>query len=472
MRKETIMYKKMISDFIDNNKDNMIETLRTLVKIPSVRGKAEENMPFGKANAEVLEKALDICKNELQMDTKNFDNYAGTADYMSRDNEPALGILFHLDVVPEGTGWTYNPFDVTEKDGNLIGRGTIDDKGPGVSVLYAIKAIKECGIKLNKNFRLIMGCDEENGSGDLEYYIKKEELPENLFTPDGDYPVLNMEKGMIRSVIKKNFKNTCAKRIISFKAGVAINAVPEIATAKVVGISADEINSAISKLGIDVKFDVAENKDFVEINAHGKSAHASKPFMGVNSLTAMIKLLSQLPFDNSDSKDCINALAELYPFGETDGTCCNVKCSDEKSGELTLLLSVIDYTEQGMTAHTDIRFPCDQTSQNIISRYSEKAKSVGLEYETDMAVEPHYVDENNDFIQTLLSVYEDIKGEKGYCVAIGGLTYVHDTKGGVAFGVEYADSNHNMHGADEFTTIDELVFNAKMYAEAIIRLCS
>ncbi len=465
------MYKEKVSDYIDSHRVEMTDTLRNLVKIPSVKGEAQEGMPFGKANAEVLSTALEIC-SEIGLNTRNFENYCGTADYLSRDIKPELGILFHLDVVPEGTGWSCPPFDITEKGGKLIGRGTIDDKGPAVSVFYAVKAIKELGIPLKKNFRLIMGCDEENGSGDLEYYTKKEDLPENLFTPDGNYPVLNIEKGMIRSTISRKFSSIGEKKITMLKAGIAINAVPEKAEAIVCGLKLDEVMSCIKELNISVKFNLSESNGNIKIEVYGKSAHASKPELGINALTALIVLLAELPLDKSDSSDTVKALAKLYPFGENDGFGCGVKCCDDKSGPLTLLLSVFDLNEKGFTAHTDIRFPVTKTSNEIISAYRKSVEAHGISIETGLHEEPHYVDENSNFIQTLLSVYEDIKGEKGYCVAIGGLTYVHNTVGGVAFGVEYEDSDNHMHGADEFIHEDELLFNAKMFAEAIIRLCS
>ena len=467
------MYKDQVSRYIDSHCKEMTETLRELVRIPSCRQPAEADMPYGRSASEVLAKALDFCKDN-GLTVKNFDNYVGTADYFTvRSADPELGILFHLDVVPEGTGWNYPPFELTEADGKLIGRGAIDDKGPAVSVLYAVKAINELNIPLKKNFRLIMGCDEENGSSDLDYYCKKEKLPEKLFTPDGNFPVLNLEKGMIRSVIKKSFSmSNCKNKIISIKGGLAVNAVPETVSAVISGFGVEEINRYIKKLKTTVKFIVSGESGNVRIDAEGRSAHASKPQLGDNALTALLALLSSMPFDTCDSFNAVKAMSALFPYGETDGTSCSVKCADEKSGELTLVLSVFELDENSMTGKTDIRFPICQTSDNVINLYDEAVQKQGLILETALKMEPHYVDENSSFIKTLLSVYEDMTGEKGYCVAIGGLTYVHDTTGGVAFGAEYEDSNHNMHGADEFIYEKELILNAKIYAEAIIRLCS
>ena len=86
-------------------------------------------------------------------------------------------------------------------------------------------------------------------------------------------------------------------------------------------------------------------------------------------------------------------------------------------------------------------------------------------------VEPHYTDENSGFVQTLLSVYERVTGDKGRCIAIGGGTYVHEIEGGVAFGAEFPNKNNNMHCPDEFISVDDLIKNAEIMAEAMKELC-
>ena len=72
--------------------------------------------------------------------------------------------------------------------------------------------------------------------------------------------------------------------------------------------------------------------------------------------------------------------------------------------------------------------------------------------------------------QKLLKVYEEQTGLKGECLAIGGGTYVHDIEGGVAFGAEFPNQEHNMHGADEFIEIETLSKNSKIFAHSIVEL--
>lgn len=444
---------------IDDRKEDMINDLARLIKIPSVMGEAEANAPFGKFPAAALAEALDICK-AAGFSVKNIGNYIGTADFYPAEKIPELGILVHLDVVPAGGGWTSDPFALSRRDGKLFGRGAIDDKGPAIAALYALKAVKESGTPLSKNVRLIFGTNEENGSKDLEKYRAVEALPEMLFTPDGSYPVINTEKGMIR--IK--YTAEVSEKIISAAGGNAVNAVPEYAEA-VLDFPAIEIEKYAEKSeGVKISAEAFEGK--IKITARGKGAHASTPEGGKNAVTALLAAISEITGDKA-----FTALWSMFPYGETDGFSAGIKCSDEISGGLTTVLSVLNIQDGKLEAWQDIRFPAEKTSGEILEMLKKAAGKHGIEFTVEMVSEPHHVPEESEFVQTLLDVYEEFTGEKGYCVAIGGGTYVHETAGGVAFGAEFPNEENNMHGADEFITEESLVKNAKIFAAAIVRLC-
>ncbi|MCD7730977.1 MAG: dipeptidase PepV [Oscillospiraceae bacterium] len=453
-------FKRRISDYIDSAREEMISDLRTLVRIPSVMGEAKENMPFGERTAEALNAALEICEKS-GFSVHNTDNYVGTADFFP-DKENYLGILCHMDVVPEGNGWSVPPFELTEKDGKLIGRGAIDDKGPAIAAIYAMKAIKSLGIPIKKNVRLIIGTNEENGSADLEYYRKREELPTLLFTPDGSYPVINIEKGMLRMSLTQKITDS---RLENLSAGIAVNAVPETAEAVISGVGLQAAENAAERLSLPVKVSFLEENGRIKMSVLGKSAHASTPESGENALAAALAVLSALGITEA------RALAELFPYGETDGLSCGIKCSDEISGETTTVLSMAEVEDGSLICRQDIRFPVCESCGGIIARLTETAGAKGIRVFADMKSEPHSVSAESEFVKTLLEVYEDVTGERGYPVAIGGGTYVHDTENGVAFGAEFPDEDNNMHGADEFIKEENLLLNAKIYANAILRLC-
>lgn len=461
-----------VKNYIASQKDNMIADLKKLVEIRSVRENAENGYPFGKAAARALEVMLEMCADN-GLYTENTENYIGTADFY-RDKELFLGILCHVDTVPECNGWTSNPFELTERGGRLYGRGTIDDKGPAIAVLYAIKALKELDMLPNKNVRLIFGTDEECGSGDLDLYRKNHDMPPMLITPDGAYPIINCEKGLIRAKFFCNYnynkiENDNIFTIKHFCGGKTINAVPDYAEAEICGVDKVLAQEAAARLNFAIGFEFAEKDGLLTIKAHGKTAHASLPENGRNAASALIALLSEL--DKNHKYSFVSAANELFPCGETDGHSCGIRCADKKSGPLTAVMSVVSFDGEKFEAFADIRVPADFGSRETMSRFSTFARARGFSSEAEIILEPHYVPDDSPLVKTLLEVYSDVTGKIAKPHSLGGLTYVHGIKNSVAFGAEDINDNHNMHGADEFIETELLMLNAEIYANAIMRLC-
>lgn len=454
-----------IKDYIHSHKDEMLADLSTLVEIPSVRGEAVEGAPFGVEPKRALDKMLEIC-NGMGFKTSCCMDVVGSADYAPDNAEIALGILCHMDVVPcEPENWATDPYKVTEKDGVLYGRGVIDDKGPAVAALYAMKCVKDLGIPLKKGVRFIFGTDEENGSGDMEIYMKHEKLPPNVFTPDGSFPVINVEKGMMRSFIGGKYEGGAVK---CFHGGSIPNAVPDKAYAEVQAAIA-EVNAAIAADKSGAVFTAEDKNGLVCITAGGKSAHASTPESGINAVTALISLLNKLPNEGKQA-EMLKGLEKIFPCGETDGASVGLKASD-KTGATTLVFSIFDMENGECTGVVDVRFPTCLNLTVVEEKERAALASAGCELDHFMGDEPHCVDEDSEFVQALLRVYERVEGEKGHCIAIGGGTYVHHVDGGVAFGVERGDTDYHMHGADEFITVEELLQDAVIFANAIVEIC-
>lgn len=450
-------FHEKIKDHIYSHKEEIVKNLAALVAIESVKQTPEEGAPFGANTKKALYKMKALC-DEMGFKTTVYENAVLCADY---GEEPELGILAHLDVVPvdnvNRANWATNPFELTEKDGVLYGRGAIDDKGPAVAALWALNCVKELGIPLKKGVRLIFGTDEENGSEDLELYKKHDKFPPKVFTPDGSFPIINIEKGMMRLNFYGEFKSG---KVNLFEGGSVPNAVPNHAQARLNSATlADVERESGSISGAD--FSVGEKSGHVEIVSRGKAAHASTPEAGVNAITALIALLNRVT-----DEPVLRGLGKLFSFGETDGASLGLKCADE-SGALTCVLSRI-MTEQGAINGTvDIRFPTCANLEFVKGKLTSALENIGLKYRVLIGEEPHVVPEDSEFVQTLLSVYERVEGEKGHCIAIGGGTYVHNIEGGVAFGAERGDTDYHMHGDNEFITVEELLKDAVLFAEVI-----
>ncbi len=458
---------KSVDKYIDDNIDSMLSDLGELVKIPSKRADALDGMPFGKACCDALAKADEIVKS-VGMTTKNYDNYMLECNLYN--NETPLGIIAHLDVVPEGNGWTKEPFSLSSDGERVYGRGVIDDKGPAVAVIHSIKALEACGFKLSKNVRLLLGSAEETGMEDLEYYMANAELPPIMLSPDGEFPAINIEKGICQFEFSKKYVCDASDRQVTyFKAGSVVNAVPDKAQAEVSGITVAEAAELTASLDIDAEFDIEESKNGVTIFVKGVSAHGSTPENGDNALCGLIRILLQLNL-NGELIKTLADLYELFPYNEGDGEHFGIKMSDE-SGELTILLSLLEAHDGKLTGAVDTRFPATARLSKIKEIIESKLTKLGLSINYTHALEGHLVDENTPFIKTILKAYSDVTGEEGKCLSTGGATYLHTVEGGVAFGAEMPGEETNMHGADEQVKIETLKAIAKIYARAIYEIC-
>lgn len=204
---------------VDEIADQMINSIIDIVKIDSVKSKALDNAPFGKGVKEALDTSLKLG-DSLGFNTTNVDNYMGYVSYGKSDDY--ICAIGHLDVVPVGTGWKQPPFSGYVKDNVIYSRGILDNKGPILSCLFALYALKELGIELNHEVRIIFGCDEESGFEDLKYYLTKEKPPLMGFTPDCKYPVVYGERG--RAVIKISGQKNKIKDFFNFINEYILNA--------------------------------------------------------------------------------------------------------------------------------------------------------------------------------------------------------------------------------------------------------
>lgn len=466
------MYKKEIEQYIDAHRQAIIEDIFRLCRINSERSSYQEGKPYGEGASRALSTALSMAE-DYGFSINNYDNYVGTADL--NDGPRQLDILAHLDVVPAGEGWTVTePFEPIEKDGRLYGRGTADDKGPAVAALYAMRCVKELGLPVTKNVRLILGTDEECGSSDIAHYYSEEEEAPMTFSPDGAFPVVNIEKGALPGHFTAEFEASDElARVISIHAGTKVNVVPGKAFAVFAGLDDNLVREKGREveLSTGVSFEIQGRDDTLEITAVGEGAHASTPQEGKNALTALLLLITKLPFADCAQIRALHHLAMLFPCGDTSGKALGIAMEDELSGDLTLAFDLLEVTDTSLDATFDSRCPICSNEENVLEPVRKKLADYGFTLHNEAMRKPHYVDGNSDFVKTLLAAYELYTGREGRCESMGGGTYVHDLKNGVAFGAAMPETDNRMHGADEFAVIDELLTSAKIFAQVIVDLC-
>lgn len=458
---------KSIKSWLAEHEEEFLQDLKKLIAIDSVRGEEKPGAPFGEGPKKALEEAIALCEG-YGFSVKNMENYVGTADLDSALPR-SLDILAHLDVVPAGEGWEITePFKPLEKDGILYGRGVSDDKGPMLAGLYAMRAVKELGYPLKKGVRMIMGTNEETGSKDLEYYYAREKAGEMSFTPDAEFPIINVEKGQFRGIIfKKREKEESS--LLSLEAGLAVNAVPQKAVITFSSLEEGEFSAAQKEVEDLCQVKISRKDNTVTVI--GASAHAATPYLGKNAGLAAVLFASKIPSVGPALKKDLEHLLELFPYGKTDGSGLGIKMEDEESKDLTCTLDLYKIDGEELRFTYDSRVPICATEENCVKVAKSSVEAKGFQFETPGMIAPHYVPKNSPFVQSLLSVYEKVTGLKGECLAIGGGTYVHDVENGVAFGAILPDVDTRMHGADEWIKMKDLLLATEIYGEAILALC-
>ncbi len=469
------MYEQEISAYFDDpaRREEMVKAVSRLVGVKSVKGEASPEAPFGPGPRAALDEALELCK-ELGFQARDYDHYVGLCDL--NDKPTQLHILGHLDVVGEGSGWATDPYTCVEKDGMLYGRGVSDDKGPVCAALLAMKAVRDLGLPVSKNARLILGTDEESGSEDIAYYYAREPYAPQAFTPDADFPVINIEKGHYYPDFGADWPAVTAEpRVSALTGGFRQNVVPPEAEAQVLGLTADDVSPLCP--GVERKsgavFTLTNTAGGVKLHCAGKNAHAASPDDGINAISALLEVLAQLPLAPCESTRAVRAMAGLFPYGDTRGKALGIAQSDPESGELTLNLALMTLTETGFSAKFDARVPLCATEENCARACEAELGRHGIQVTGDAAMtHVHVVEADSPLVKTLLKCYETYTGVTGAKpIAIGGGTYVHDIPGGVAFGCDFPGFDPKMHSANEQASVDNLLLSAKIFTLAIAELC-
>ena len=465
------MIREQIEAYFSDKEKLLVEAVSRLVSIDSVEGDGAPGAPFGPGPAAALEEALTIAK-EWGLAAENHEGYVGTASL--NDGEDALHILGHLDVVAPGEGWTVTqPYAPKLVDGLLYGRGTDDDKGPVIASLLAMKAVKDLGIPLKKNCKVIMGTNEESGSGDIAWYFARNPYAPATFSPDSGFPVVNTEKGGFRPSFSRSWPvQSGLPRVKWLHGGIRLNILPGDASAGVEGLTMYDIQPVARNITArtGIKFTFAHEDGLTVIRAKGEASHAAWPEGGNNAITGLVALLCALPLAEGGCKEALDGLNALLPHGDYTGRALGVAQEEPVAGPLTVAFSLLEVGETGLEGRFDSRVPLCASEDNCLNVAKDAFEARGFAFEGSQS-EPHHVPADSPFIKTLLKRYEEYTGLKGECLSTGGGTYVHDIPGGVAFGCSLPGFDSHLHGPDERVRVSDLMLSAKLFAHVIVDLC-
>ena len=465
----------MFDKYIEENKDKIIDSLKNIISFKSISIEASNSQyPFGEECSKCLHYVLDLA-NSLGFRTKNIDEYCGFIEF--GEGEELIGIIGHLDVVPASNDWKYNPFNATISDDKLFGRGAIDDKGPVIASLYAMKAVMD-NCKINKRVRLILGLNEEKNWKCINYYKEHEEIPSYGFSPDANFPVIFAEKGILSYWFENDYSNTNNIIIKSVDCGNnPFNVVPkkckvnlEVTNNLNIDKIINDINSINKLYNFNIDIEKIDNNT-IQIISNGKSAHSAHPELGNNAISKLIIILNDL----FEKYSCNNNIFKFFKEKintEFNGTSLGINLEDE-SGSLTLNVAKFVLENNKIKIGINLRIPVTKS----INEMEEVLKIKVKEYEnvdsyTYAKINPLHLDSENNIIKILLNVYNKKTNSNIEPIAIGGATFARAFNNIVSFGPTMPGENDMCHQNDEFIKIDNLMLCAKIYADAIYELCN
>ncbi|MDE7454913.1 MAG: Sapep family Mn(2+)-dependent dipeptidase [Clostridia bacterium] len=435
--------------------DELVTTLQNVIRYKTEKGAEEQGAPFGREVRNCLDYVLSTAES-FGLTTYNDDGYAGHVDLKGSGNE-VLGILGHLDVVPANASeWKYPPYGAEIHDGKLFGRGTMDDKGPMIACLYAVKALKEAGFEPKRTIRLIFGCDEETDMGCVRHYFNTMPRPDVAFSPDGDFPVINREKGIYHF----NIELGKLPKGVSITAGDRANVVPSLCTATIPASDWTKANLNLSDANVTVNVD----GKVATITATGKAAHASTPNEGVNATHPVLQVLAQIYGKSQALQFLANKVCD------TSGSKWGIILHDEQSGDLTCNLGVLRTDNTGnLTATVDIRFPVTYNC-DYMTKLLQKCTPAEFTMNPWHISDPLYVPAESHLVTTLMSVYNKAMNTDLDPIAIGGGTYSRCLNNCVAFGPLFPNEEQTIHMPNECVDLNNLKLMAEIFLDAIYQL--
>ena len=445
--------------------DRLIESLRECIRIPSVYADDGSGHPYGQPVHDCLQYMLKLSE-ELGFATGNCDDHVGWCEYGEGDE--MVAVLGHLDVVPAGEGWTVAPYGGDLLNDRVYGRGSMDDKGPTMAALYALLALKEAGVPLKRRLRILYGLNEETGSADMKYYIKHGgEVPVMGITPDGEYPVVNGEKGLVTEFYDCKLTQSGPIRLVSLAGGAAHNIVPDHAQAVLAcsPLLAEQISAMTAE-----KITVTAVDGGVTVQAAGVNAHGGSPWEGENAIGRLLLFLDKLPLEGQ-LKQTVHTLAANLGM-EWDGTSLGVAMEDVLSGKFTFNLGVLTFDGETLQAKLNYRYPVTHTFEECGPRVEQIMTEGGFIRSHQLHKNRIYMTPDSPLVKTLLKVYSDYTGEEAQPKCMGGGTYAKMLPNTLAFGPIFPGDEVREHKPDEFMEVSRLMDNAAILAHAMYELAN
>lgn len=445
-----------LQTFLKTYHQEAIRQLQRWIQIPSVHD--ERTITKGKPYGETVYQALQFIGKLAEQDGFQVDYCDGHVTEITFGQGPQIAVYAHADVVPVAEGWQHKPFGGEIDGPRMYGRGTSDDKGPALASYYAIKMLKEQNLIQGFQVKLVIGGNEEKGSGCLKYYFDHLKKPYAVagFTPDGNFPLIYGEKGISNFEI---FGHVHLRGIHHIKAGIVANSVIDKATAIV-----DNLFSLERALkAFQWPYELQVKDKLATIIFHGKAAHGSTPQLGKNAGTALLSFLAKV-----FPQEPLTTLAKQYE--DVEGKNLGIYAEAPLLKKTTNNIGLINYDGHQFSLIANFRYP-ENVDYAKVAQHVAAITPQPLAFKTLGESKMLVFDPQHPMIQTLLRAYQEETGDLiTPMVTIGGGTYAKEAKNTVAFGSKFPNKEDFIHENDEKIDLEDYTNSMAIYARAILDL--
>lgn len=451
-------------------KNDIVQGVQNLIRIPSVQQPPLEDKPFGESMSQALCYVLSLAE-ELGFKVSNLDGYCGYAEY--GEGELYIGVFTHVDVyAEESSAWKHDIYGGQLKDGKIYGNGALD-KGALIAALYALKVIKDSGIVLNKKIRLVVGTDEGKRYTDIKRYLEEERTPIAGFTVDGFFPVVYAEKGVSMLEYEKNIRQEEAERIEFIKGGVSENIVPGYCSAKLITERKSEIVRLLKKYVMENRRNLSARivEDGVFVESFGVEFHCMAIEKGINSVSQMLSFLAYIKFGNCQLQETISFLDKSVGF-EIYGESLGIATEDDFSGKLTFNIGYFNFEKDRLLMRFECRFPIICNYELTVALIREKMNAAGFKENESKYWNPTYLPRNHFLIETLLAAYRETTKDDSEPIVSSCISYATAMPNVAAFGAIFPGEEECTYRANECIDIENLLRAAEIYAAAIHKLAT
>ena len=433
-----------VSAYLNTHRRDMVSDLLELVRIPSVAGEKDGDLPFGKESDRALQAAAKLFNDHgFSVKLCREDGYALCVLEGAGDG---IGIFAHCDVVPvnEDDWIKTKPFEPIEENGILYGRGVRDNKSGAVEALYALLALQAAGVPLKNRITIYLGGCEEAGMGDMQAFVEKERIPSVSLVPDSGFPVSIGEKGILRV--------TCRSRdtlcdVVKLDGGQAFNVV------------LDHVQVAL--------------KNGESFSVDGLPSHASRPENGINAALKAAQQLATLVCDGD--KKILSSFA--HAIEDCHGGNLNI-ASDGQFGKLTCANGIVHIEDGHLVFTLDIRYGIEMDGSDCVNRLRASLEALGFTMEIKENKAGFLLDESAPELQIILGVCRELfdKPDAKPFLMSGG-TYARmlpnaysmdNTPGSVVEGLP--KGHGGAHQSDEAVSVEAIVKGAECLALMVARL--